>query len=75
MMNASYKKLWKLVIDKEIKKKDLVAIAGISPATVTKMGRNGHVSTEVLAKICEALNCNVEDILEFVPTSNPNSKL
>jgi len=75
MMNASYKKLWKLLIDKEIKKKDLVAIAGISPATVTKMGRNGHVSTEVLAKICEALNCNVEDILEFVPTSNPNSKL
>ena len=75
MMNASYKKLWKLLIDKEIKKKDLVAIAGISPATETKMGRNGHVSTEVLAKICEALNCNVEDILEFVPTSNPNSKL
>ena len=75
MMNASYKKLWKLLIDKEIKKKDLVAIAGISPATVTKMGRNGHVSTEVLAKICEALNCNVEDILEFVPTSNPNSNL
>ena len=55
-MAVSYKKLWKLLIDKDIKKKDLCTIAGISPATVTKMGRNGHVTTEVLLKIGTALN-------------------
>ena len=65
-MAVSYKKLWKLLIDKDIKKKDLCTLAGISPATVTKMGRNGHVTTEVLLKIGTALNCSVEDIIEFV---------
>ena len=65
-MAVSYKKLWKLLIDKDIKKKDLCTIAGISPATVTKMGKNGHVTTEVLLKIGHALDCSVEDIVEFV---------
>ena len=51
-MAVSYKKLWKLLIDKDMKKKDLCAKAGISPASVTKMGRNGHVTTEILLKIC-----------------------
>ena len=66
-MAVSYKKLWKLLIDKDIKKKDLSAIAGISPATITKMGKGGHVTTEVLVKICSALDCNVEDIMELIP--------
>ena len=66
-MAVSYKKLWKLLIDKEIKKKDLSAKAGVSPATITKMGKNGHVTTEVLVKICAALECNVEDIMEVLP--------
>ena len=66
-MAVSYKKLWKLLIDKDIKKKDLSAKAGVSPATITKMGKNGHVTTEVLAKICAALECNVEDIVEVLP--------
>ena len=66
-MAVSYKKLWKLLIDKEIKKKDLSVKAGVSPATITKMGRNGHVTTEVLVKICSALACRVEDIMEVVP--------
>ena len=65
-MAASYKKLWKLLIDKDMKKKDLCALAGISSASVTKMGRNGHVTTEVLAKICAALNCTLDDIMEVV---------
>lgn len=65
-MAVSYKKLWKLLIDKDIKKKDLSAMAGISPATITKMGKGGHVTTEVLVKICNALDCKVEDILEVV---------
>ena len=65
-MAVSYKKLWKLLIDKDIKKKDLSSKAGISPATITKMGKGGHVTTEVLVKICTALDCQVEDIMEFV---------
>lgn len=66
-MAVSYKKLWKLLIDKDIKKKDLCSKAGISPATITKMGKGGHVTTEVLMKICSALECNVEDIIEVLP--------
>jgi len=67
-MAVSYKKLWKLLIDKDIKKKDLSAMAGVSPATITKMGKNGHVTTEVLLKICTALECGVDDIMEIVPS-------
>ena len=66
-MAVSYKKLWKLLIDKDIKKKDLSAIAGISPATITKMGKGGHVTTEVLLKICTALDCRIEDVMEVIP--------
>ena len=66
-MAISYKRLWKLLIDKYMKKKDLCVRAGISPASVTKMGRNGHVTTEILLKICIALNCQIEDIMEIVP--------
>lgn len=69
-MAASYKKLWKLLIDKDMKKKDLCAKAGISSASVTKMGRNGHVTTEILLKICIALDCGVDDIMEIVPEEN-----
>ena len=66
-MAVSYKKLWKLLIDKDIKKKDLSSMAGVSPATITKMGKNGHVTTEVLLKICTALSCQVEDVMEIIP--------
>lgn len=69
-MAVSYKKLWKLLIDKDIKKKDLCAKAGVSPATITKMGKGGHVTTEVLLKICTALNCQVEDIMEIIPDAS-----
>ena len=72
-MAVSYKKLWKLLIDKDMKKKDLCAKAGISSASVTKMGKNGHVTTEVLVKICSALGCKVEDIIEIVDT-NPRTE-
>ena len=66
-MAVSYKKLWKLLIDRDMKKKELCEKAGISSASVTKMGRNGHVTTEILVKICTALNCQIEDIIEVVP--------
>lgn len=64
-MAVSYKRLWKLLIDKDIKKKDLSSMAGVSPATITKMGKGGHVTTEVLLKICTALNCGIDDIMEI----------
>jgi len=67
LLGVSFKKLWKLLIDKDMKKKDLCAKAGISPASVTKMGRNGHVTTEILLKICTALDCRIEDVLEISP--------
>lgn len=66
-MRVSYKPLWKLLIDKDLKKKDLCKLAGVSPASITKMGKGGHVTTETLEKICLALNCRVEDVMELVP--------
>ncbi len=71
-MAVSYKKLWKLLIDKDMKKKDLCAKAGISTASVTKMGKGGHVTTEVLAKICTALDCTMDDIMEIVIEDKSN---
>lgn len=65
-MTVSYKKLWKLLIDKDMLKKDLQKEAGISWATLTKMSKNELVSTEVLMKICEALHCNIGDIVDFI---------
>ena len=69
-MPISYDKLWKLLIDKDMKKKDLCEKAGISPASITKMGRNGHVTTAVLQKICVALECQISDVMEIIPEDN-----
>ncbi len=67
-MSASYKKLFKLLIDRDIKKKELAERAGISISTITKMGKDGAVvSSDVLVKICTALDCTVDDIFEIVP--------
>lgn len=63
-MSASYKNLWKLLIDKNMKKKDLMSITGISQATIGKLGRNKNVNSDVLVRICEALHCNIGDIME-----------
>lgn len=70
MMAISYKKLWKLLIDKDMKKKDLQIIAGISSATVTKLGKNENVNTEILQKICTSLNCDSGDIIEILPDNS-----
>jgi DNA-binding Xre family transcriptional regulator len=64
-MAISYKKLWKLLIDKDMKKKDLQALAGISSASITKLGKNENVNTDILAKICKALKCDIADIMEI----------
>ena len=66
-MEVSYKKLWKILIDKDMKKKDLQALAGISWATVTKLSKGESVSLEVLIKLCKALNCDIGDIMELIP--------
>ena len=66
-MVISYKKLWKLLIDRDMKKKDLKKMAGISSASITKLGKNENVNTDILQKICSALECDISDIMEMVP--------
>ena len=65
-MSICYKKLWKLLIDRDMKKKDLQRVAGISAASITKLGKNENISTEKIKKICVALQCDVSDIMEMV---------
>ncbi len=65
-MTVSYNGLWKLLIDKGLKKQDLVEKIGLSSSTVAKMGKGENVSMEVLQKICAYMDCNVGDIMEFV---------
>lgn len=64
-MALSYKKLWKLLIDKDLKRTDLPVLANISMATVTKLGKNENVNTIILEKICKSLNCDISDIMEM----------
>lgn len=64
-MAMNYNKLWKLLIDRSLLKKDLREMAGLSTNVMAKMGKDGDVSTEVLRKICKALDCRVEDIVDF----------
>jgi DNA (cytosine-5)-methyltransferase 1 len=64
-MAISYNKLWKLLIDKGIKKTELKTLAGVSSNVIAKLGKNDHVSMETLAKICTALNCDLADIVEM----------
>ena len=67
-MDVSYNKLFKLLIDKSMKKRDLRLATGISPNTLTKLSNNEYVSMEVLVKICRVLDCDFGDIMEIVPT-------
>lgn len=66
-MAMSYKKLWKLLIDRDLSNKDLKELSGVSNASLTKMRKGGNVTTDVLLKICKALKCNTDDIMEVVP--------
>ncbi len=69
-MAANYSRLWKLLIDRNLNKTNLRELAGISTGTLAKLGKNEYVSTEVLDKICTALDCEVGEILEFVRENN-----
>ena len=71
-MKMSYNKLWKLLIDKNMKKSDLRKNAGISSSSLAKLGKDENVTTEVLMKICNKLNCDVGDIMEFVHEEENN---
>ena len=66
-MEVSYKKLWKLLIDKDMKKRDLEEAADIGRSTMAKMTKGEHVSLDVLLRVCDALNCDFGDIIEAVP--------
>lgn len=65
-MRISYNKLWKILIDKNMKKSDLKEKAGISSASLAKLGKGENITTDVLLRICEAIDCHLEDIMETV---------
>ncbi|MFQ9247069.1 MAG: helix-turn-helix domain-containing protein [Clostridium paraputrificum] len=69
-MKISYKKLWKLLIDKDMKKKDLAEKANISSYTLSKLTKGENVTTDILLKICTTLNCSFEDIMEIVSSDD-----
>ena len=66
-MGVSYKRLWKLLIDKDMKKRDLREAAGLGASLMQKLNQDKSVTTTTLVKICTALNCKIEDIMEVVP--------
>ena len=71
-LDVSYKKLWKLLIDRDMKKRDLCNKAGVSTTSIAKLGKGENVNTDILVKICRALNCDVSDIMEVTLTGIKN---
>lgn len=75
ILTIKYKKLWKLLIEKELRKKDLQKLTGISNSSITKLANNGTVRTDILDKICLGLNCKIEDIMEVIkPSENESTR-
>jgi len=74
-MPVSYNKLWKLLIDKKMKRTDLITMADLSSATLAKMGKDQQVSMDVITRICNALGCNVGDIMDIVPIDDKEAKV
>jgi len=68
-MSWSYDPLWKLLIDRKLKRTDLITQAGINSRTLAKMGKNETISMDALGKICQLLNCEIGDIVEYIPDS------
>lgn len=71
---VSYKKLWKLLIDKDMLKKDLMEKADISPSTLRKLNRGDNLTTDILVRICQALDCNIGDIMDVSTTADEQGK-
>lgn len=72
-MSVSYKKLWHMLLDRDMKKKDLQEAAGLTTYAMFKLSRDENVTTEILGKICLALACNTDDIMEFLPDTDDNN--
>lgn len=72
-MTVSYKKLWHILVEREMLKKDLSVLSGVSKGTLTKLVKNETVNLEVLLKICEALHCDIGDIVQALPESVSDS--
>ena len=73
-MAVSYKRLWHILLDRDMKKKDLQEAAGLTKYAINKLSRDEDVTTEILGKICDALDCTTDDIMEFVPEKNDKNK-
>ncbi len=73
-MRISYKKLWKLLIDRDLKKKNLIEMAGISNYTLNKLNSGKSVTTDTLVKICSALHCEIDDIMEIINDSSDSKE-
>ena len=71
-MAISYNKLWKLLIDRAMNKQDLKLLSGISTTSMAKLGKGENITTDVLLKICKALNCDIADIMEVIPETMNN---
>jgi DNA-binding Xre family transcriptional regulator len=74
-VGASYKKLWHLLIDRGMKKRELCELAGISTSSLAKLGKGENVNTDTLIKICRALDCGIDDIMEIVPDDNDKLRI
>jgi DNA-binding Xre family transcriptional regulator len=72
-MKVSYKKLWKLLIDRELKKRDLADKANVSVATLTKLAKGENVNVDILVRVCSALECDLTDIMELIPDAPNNA--
>ena len=70
-MSISYNKLWKLLIDKNMNRKDLKRVSGISTTSIAKLGKGENITTDVLLKICKALDCDITDIMEISDVDKP----
>lgn len=73
-MYFNYNNLWKLLIDKKMNKQDLRKMTGISSASIAKLGKGENVNTEILLRICKVLECDISDIMEFVPDKDIKSE-
>lgn len=73
-MKLSYKKLWVMLVERDMKKTEFAKKAGISSASMAKLGKGANITTDVLVKICEELKCDISDIVEIVPDDSPSDE-
>ena len=74
MSTICYKRLWKLLIDRDMKKSDLQKAANLSQTTMTKLSKGQNLTTDILVRVCSSMDCNIEEIAEIIPTTNEISR-